>query len=123
ASVDALSTGNSISTNCEPPSRAAAKRTIFIKPLRNGAPLGTRVAIGARVRCSDRLCHREGRKVEMKLGVALPFIDVAVGGDPAAIREFAQTAEEIGIRIWPRPTTSSASMSRAAPIGATATRR
>ena len=31
----------------------------------------------------------------MKLGVALPFIDVAVGGDPAAIREFAQTAEEI----------------------------
>ena len=33
----------------------------------------------------------------MKLGVALPFIDVAVGGDPAAIREFAQTAEEIGI--------------------------
>jgi hypothetical protein len=32
----------------------------------------------------------------MKLGVALPFIDVAVGGDPAAIREFAQTTEEIG---------------------------
>ena len=31
----------------------------------------------------------------MKLGVALPFIDVAVGGNPAAIREFAQTAEEI----------------------------
>jgi hypothetical protein len=29
----------------------------------------------------------------MKLGVALPLIDVAVGGDPAAIREFAQTAE------------------------------
>jgi hypothetical protein len=28
--------------------------------------------------------------------VALALIDVAVGGDPAAIREFAQTAEEIG---------------------------
>jgi hypothetical protein len=37
----------------------------------------------------------------MKLGVALPLIDVAVGGDPAAIREFAQTAEEIGYRdLW-----------------------
>src|ERR1700757_4645894 len=34
ASVDALSTGKSISTNCEPPSGAAAKRTIFIKVLR-----------------------------------------------------------------------------------------
>jgi hypothetical protein len=32
----------------------------------------------------------------MKLGVALPLIDVAVGSDPGAIREFAQTAEEIG---------------------------
>ena len=29
----------------------------------------------------------------MKLGVALPLIDVAVGGDPAAIREFAQTRD------------------------------
>jgi len=28
--------------------------------------------------------------------MALSLIDVAVGGDPAAIREFAQTAEEIG---------------------------
>ena len=27
----------------------------------------------------------------MKLGVALPLIDVEVGGDPAAIREFAQS--------------------------------
>ena len=35
----------------------------------------------------------------MKLGVALPFIDVAVGSDPAAICEFAQTAEEIGRRV------------------------
>jgi len=59
----------------------------------------------------------------MKLGVALPFIDVAVGSDPAAIREFAQTAEEIGYQDLARPTTSSASMSRAALIGATATRR
>src|SRR3954468_4092321 len=31
---------------------------------------------------SDRLCHREARKVEMKLGVALPLIDVAVGSNP-----------------------------------------
>jgi hypothetical protein len=28
--------------------------------------------------------------------VALPLIYIAAGGDPAAIREFAQTAEEIG---------------------------
>ena len=59
----------------------------------------------------------------MKLGVALPLIDVAVGGDPAAIREFAQTAEEIGYQDLAHPTTSSASTSRAAPIGATATPR
>src|SRR5580700_2252937 len=32
----------------------------------------------------------------MKLGVAIPMIDEAVGGDPSAIREFAQAAEEIG---------------------------
>jgi probable F420-dependent oxidoreductase len=32
----------------------------------------------------------------MKLGVAIPMIDEAVGGDPSAIREFAQVAEEIG---------------------------
>ena len=32
----------------------------------------------------------------MKLGVALPLIDLDVGGSPAAIQEFAQTAEEIG---------------------------
>src|SRR6202795_779911 len=39
----------------------------------------------------------------MKLGVALPLIDVAVGGDPAAIREFAQTAEEIGYQDLSAP--------------------
>ncbi len=39
----------------------------------------------------------------MKLGVALPFIDVAVGGDPAAIREFAQTAEAIGYQDLAAP--------------------
>ena len=39
----------------------------------------------------------------MKLGVALPFIDVAVGVDPAAIREFAQTAEEIGYQDLAAP--------------------
>ena len=30
----------------------------------------------------------------MKLGVALPIVDI--GGEPAALREFAQAAEEIG---------------------------
>ena len=39
----------------------------------------------------------------MKLGVALPFIDLAVGGNPAAIREFAQTAEEIGYQDLAAP--------------------
>ncbi len=34
----------------------------------------------------------------MKLGVALPVIDAEVGGDPNAIRDFAQAAEEIGYR-------------------------
>ena len=32
----------------------------------------------------------------MKLGVAIPVIDPAVGGDPNAIRDFAQAAEDIG---------------------------
>src|ERR1700733_8261716 len=32
----------------------------------------------------------------MKLGVAIPVIDSAVGGDPNAIRDFAQAAEDIG---------------------------
>jgi probable F420-dependent oxidoreductase len=39
----------------------------------------------------------------MKLGVALPVIDVAVGGDPAAIREFAQVAEDIGYQDLSAP--------------------
>ena len=39
----------------------------------------------------------------MKLGVALPLIDVAVGGDPAAIRDFAQAAEEIGYQDLAAP--------------------
>ncbi|HEX3861642.1 MAG TPA: LLM class F420-dependent oxidoreductase [Stellaceae bacterium] len=39
----------------------------------------------------------------MKLGVALPLIDVAVGGDPTAIREFAQVAEEIGYQDLSAP--------------------
>jgi hypothetical protein len=32
----------------------------------------------------------------MKLGVAIPAIDPAVGGDPAALREFAQADEGLG---------------------------
>jgi hypothetical protein len=39
----------------------------------------------------------------MKLGVALLFIDVAIGGNPPTIREFAQTAEEIGYRDLAAP--------------------
>ena len=39
----------------------------------------------------------------MKLGVALPFVDVAVGGNPAAIGEFAQMAEEIGYQDLAAP--------------------
>src|SRR5438105_13705769 len=34
------------------------------------------------------------RRCRMKLGVALPIVDI--GGQPAALREFAQAAEEIG---------------------------
>lgn len=32
----------------------------------------------------------------MRLGVAIPVVDVEIGGDPGAIREFARVAEEIG---------------------------
>src|SRR5258708_35083193 len=39
----------------------------------------------------------------MKLGVAIPVIDQAVGGDPAALREFAQAAEEIGYQDLSAP--------------------
>ena len=39
----------------------------------------------------------------MKLGVALPLIDVGVGGDPSAIREFAQAAEAIGYQDLSAP--------------------
>src|SRR5262249_58231175 len=69
----------------------------------NGSQRGAGVAIRSRVRPSDRLCHLVARRVEMKLGVALPFIDVAVGSDPVAIREFAQTAEEIGYQDLAAP--------------------
>jgi probable F420-dependent oxidoreductase len=39
----------------------------------------------------------------MKLGVAIPVIDQEVGGDPAALREFAQAAEEIGYQDLSAP--------------------
>ena len=39
----------------------------------------------------------------MKLGVAIPAIDAAVGEDPGAIREFAQAAEEIGYQDLSAP--------------------
>jgi alkanesulfonate monooxygenase SsuD/methylene tetrahydromethanopterin reductase-like flavin-dependent oxidoreductase (luciferase family) len=41
------------------------------------------------------LAHKTNQsEVQMKLGVALPIVDI--GGESAALREFAQTAEEIG---------------------------
>src|SRR5271170_5750378 len=40
---------------------------------------------------------------EMKLGVAIPAIDAAIGGDPSALREFAQTAEDIGYQDLSAP--------------------
>jgi probable F420-dependent oxidoreductase len=39
----------------------------------------------------------------MRLGVALPLVDAEIGGDPVAIREFAQAAEEIGYRDLAAP--------------------
>jgi probable F420-dependent oxidoreductase len=39
----------------------------------------------------------------MKLGVAIPAIDPAIGGDPAALREFAQAAEAIGYQDLAAP--------------------
>jgi probable F420-dependent oxidoreductase len=39
----------------------------------------------------------------MKLGVAIPAIDPAIGGDPAALREFAQAAEDIGYQDLAAP--------------------
>jgi hypothetical protein len=39
----------------------------------------------------------------MKLGVAIPAIDPAIGGDPVALREFAQAAEEIGYQDLAAP--------------------
>src|ERR1700728_2205042 len=47
--------------------------------------------------------QRSRRRSDMKLGVALPLIDVAVGGDPSAIREFAQEAEAIGYQDLAAP--------------------
>ena len=51
----------------------------------------------------------------MKLGVALPIVDT--GGEPAALREFAQAAEAIGCHSIAAPTTCSAPMSQAGPDG------
>jgi len=39
----------------------------------------------------------------MKLGVALPVIDADVGGNPAALVEFAQAAEEVGYQDLSAP--------------------
>src|SRR5258708_17649374 len=44
--------------------------------------------------CSRRRTRRNRAEVQMKLGVALPIVDM--GGEPAALREFTQAAEEIG---------------------------
>jgi hypothetical protein len=45
----------------------------------------------------------DGGETEVKLGVAVPVIDAEVGGDPLAIREFAQAAEEIGYQDLSAP--------------------
>src|SRR5207253_2009644 len=47
-----------------------------------------------RMLCSLRHTKPNGAEVQMRLGVALPIVDI--GGEPAALREFAQAAEEIG---------------------------
>jgi hypothetical protein len=39
----------------------------------------------------------------MKLGVALPVIDAEIGGDPIAIRDFAQAAESMGYQDLSAP--------------------
>src|SRR6267143_4066558 len=44
--------------------------------------------------CSCRRTRRNRAEMQMKLGVALPIVDIGV--EPAALREFAQAAEEIG---------------------------
>src|ERR1700747_3415241 len=43
---------------------------------------------------SPRRTKLSEAEVQMKLGIALPIVDI--GGEPAALREFAQAAEAIG---------------------------
>jgi len=100
---------------------AAAKANDFHQPSEMARARHS-VAIGARVRCSDKLCHREGRKVEMKLGVALPLSTSLLARSGRHTRIRADGRGNRIPRIWPHPITFSASMSQAAPIGATATR-
>jgi hypothetical protein len=57
----------------------------------------------------------------MKLGVALLLIDVAVGGDPSAIREFAQVAEVIGYQDLSAPDHVLGVNAASRPVGAIAT--
>ena len=52
----------------------------------------------------------------MKLGVALPIVDI--GGETAVVREFAQAARRSGITGSRHPTTCWAPISRAGPAGA-----
>ena len=51
----------------------------------------------------------------MKLGVALPIVDI--GGEPAALKEFAQAAEEIGYHGIAAPDHVLGVNLRAGPIG------
>src|SRR5215468_2171152 len=44
--------------------------------------------------CSRGHTTRTAAEEQMKLGVALPIVDI--GGEPAGLREFAQAAEAIG---------------------------
>jgi predicted methyltransferase len=56
--------------------RGSGKANDFHQGSPNDAPLGAGVAARPRLQ-PGQLCHREGRKVDMKLGVALRCIDVA----------------------------------------------
>src|SRR5207245_6276855 len=72
----------------------------------HAAMLAPRQPAIARTRCREHAARLGARyfrtaaqklnqaEVQMKLGVALPIVDI--GGEPASLREFAQAAEEIG---------------------------
>jgi hypothetical protein len=66
--------------------------------------------------CSRQRRNWDQAEVQMKLGVALPIVDI--GGETAVVREFAQAARRSGITGSRHPTTCWAPISRAGPAGA-----